>query len=151
VGSLAVQLACAAGATVIGLASEANHEWLTAHGVIPVAYGEGVTDRIRNAAGKVDAFLDTFGADYVEIALELGVAPDRIDTIANFAAAEKYGVKIAGNSVGGNATVLGELAALAGTGRLEIPIAAVYLLEQVQDAYRELEKRHTRGKIVLRP
>jgi NADPH:quinone reductase-like Zn-dependent oxidoreductase len=151
VGSLAVQLARDAGATVIGLASEANHEWLTAHEVTPVAYGAGVTDRIRAAAGKVDAFIDTFGADYVEIALELGVSPDRIDTIANFAAVEKYGVKAAGNSVGGNATVLAELADLVSKGRLEIPIAAVYLLEQVQDAYRELERRHTRGKIVLRP
>ena len=86
VGSLAVQLARRAGATVIGLASQANHEWLAGHGVIPVAYGDGVADRIRQAAGKVDAFIDTFGADYVQLALELGVEPSRIDTIANFEA-----------------------------------------------------------------
>src|SRR5438045_3329824 len=84
-GSLAVQLAKHAGAIVIGLASEANHEWLTAHGVIPVAYGDGVADRIRAATdGRVDAFIDTFGADYVELAVGLGVRPDRIDTIAGF-------------------------------------------------------------------
>jgi len=47
VGSIAVQLARLAGGTVIGLASEANHPWLTRHGVIPVSYGEGVADRIR--------------------------------------------------------------------------------------------------------
>src|SRR5712675_915615 len=98
VGSLAVQLARRAGATVIGLASPANHEWLAGHGVIPVAYGDGVADRIRQAAGKVDAFIDTFGPDYVELALQLGVQPSRIDTIANFGAVAEYGVKAEGNA-----------------------------------------------------
>ena len=69
VGSIAVQLARRAGATVIGLASPANHDWLAGHGVIPVSYGDGAADRIRQAAAKVDAFIDTFGADYVELAL----------------------------------------------------------------------------------
>ncbi|MEU4232127.1 NADP-dependent oxidoreductase [Nonomuraea sp. NPDC026600] len=153
VGSIAVQLARDTGATVIGLASEANHQWLADHGAIPVAYGEGVADRIRAAAGgrKVDAFIDTFGADYVEIALDLGVAPERIDTIINFQAVEKYGVKAEGNMAAASAAVLAELAALISAGRLEIPIAGTYGLDEVQDAYRELAKRHTRGKIVLRP
>ncbi len=53
VGSIAVQLARLAGATVIGLASEVHHEWLTGHGVIPVAYGDGVADRIRQVTDKV--------------------------------------------------------------------------------------------------
>ena len=152
VGSIAVQLARETGATVIGLAGEANHRWLADHGAIPVSYGEGVADRIKAAAdGKVDAFIDTFGAGYVEIALGLGVAPERIDTIIDFAAAERYGVKLEGNSAAASAAVIAELAALIGAGRLEVPIAALYPLDQVQDAYRELEKRHTRGKIVLRP
>ena len=70
VGSLAVQLARRTGATVIGLASQSNHEWLTSHGVIPVAYGDGVADRIRAAApGGVHAFIDTYGDGYVELAL----------------------------------------------------------------------------------
>jgi len=94
VGSLAVQLARRTGATVIGLASENNHEWLKSHGVIPVAYGDGVADRIRAAApGGVDAFIDTHGDGYVELALALGVAAGRIDTIVDFAAAAKHGVK----------------------------------------------------------
>jgi len=139
-----------AGGTVIGLASEANHPWLTRHGVIPVSYGEGVADRIRAVSGgRVDAFLDTQGGGYVELAIELGVRPERIDTIADFAAKEAYGVKIDGSAVGGNAKVLGELASLIDQGRLEIPIAGVYPLANVQDAYRELEKGHTHGKIVL--
>jgi NADPH:quinone reductase-like Zn-dependent oxidoreductase len=85
VGSLAVQLARLAGAKVIGLAGERNHEWLREHGVIPVNYGDGVAERIREAcAGRVDAFIDAFGDGYVELALSLGVSPERIDTIADF-------------------------------------------------------------------
>jgi len=152
VGSITVQLAKNAGATVIGLASPANHEWLASHGVIGVAYGDGVADRILAASGgHVDAFIDTVGGDYVELALSLGIKPDRIDTIANFEAKEKYGVKIDGNAAGSSAAVLAELAGLIDQGQLEIPIASVYPLAEVQAAYRELEKGHTRGKIVLEP
>src|SRR5579872_5645757 len=72
VGSIAVQLARNAGATVIGVASEANHAWLASHGAIGVSYGEGVADRIQAVAGgQVDAFLDTVGGGYVELALDL--------------------------------------------------------------------------------
>jgi NADPH:quinone reductase-like Zn-dependent oxidoreductase len=152
VGSIAVQLARNAGARVIGLSSDANHKWLADHGVIPVTYGEGVEDRIRAATGgKVDSFIDTFGGGYVELALKLGVAPNRIDTIIDFSAAAEYGVKTEGNHEAANADVLAQLAGLMAAGRLEIPIARVYPLAEVRDAYRELEQRHTRGKIVLEP
>jgi NADPH:quinone reductase-like Zn-dependent oxidoreductase len=152
VGSIAVQLARNAGAKVIGLSSDANHKWLSDHGVIPVTYGDGVEDRIRAASGgKVDAFVDTFGGGYVELAVKLDVAPNRIDTIIDFAAAAKYGVKTEGNQEGATADVLAQLAGLIAAGRLEIPIAKVYPLAEVRDAYRELEERHTRGKIVLEP
>jgi len=152
VGSIAVQLAKNAGAKVIGLSSSANHKWLTDHGIIPLTYGDGIEDRIRSASGgKVDAFVDTFGGGYVELALKLGVAPNRIDTIIDFAAAGKYGVKAEGSFEAATADVLAQLAGLLAAGRLEIPIAKVYPLAQVRDAYRELEQRHTRGKIVLEP
>ena len=152
VGSIAVQLARNAGAKVIGLAGEANHKWLKDHGVIPIAYGEGVEDRIRAASGgKVDAFVDTFGGGYVELALKLGVPKDRIDTIIDFAAAARHGVKTEGNHQAASAGVLGQLAEQVAAGRLEIPIAKVYPLAEVRDAYRELEQRHSRGKIVLKP
>jgi NADPH:quinone reductase-like Zn-dependent oxidoreductase len=151
VGSIAVQLARRTGATVIGLASEANHEWLRAHGVIPVTYGDGVADRIRQAAATVTAFIDTYGADYVELALELGVEPARIDTIADFAAVEKYGVKGDGSAAGSSAAILAELAGLIAAGDLEIPIAATFPLDQVREAYRLLEPGHVRGKVVLIP
>jgi NADPH:quinone reductase-like Zn-dependent oxidoreductase len=152
VGSLAVQLARRSGATVIGLASEHNHEWLRRHGVIPVTYGDGVADRVRAAApGGVDAFIDTVGSGYVELALQLGVAADRIDTIADFAAVATHGVKAEGNAAGASAHTMAELAALVEEGTLDVPIAATYPLDQVRDAYTELERNHTRGKIVLVP
>jgi NADPH:quinone reductase-like Zn-dependent oxidoreductase len=116
-----------------------------------VAYGDGVAGRIRQAAGKVDAFIDTFGAEYVELALSLGVEPSRIDTIANFEAVARYGVKGDASMVGSSASVLAELAGLIAAGELELPIAATFPLDQVQDAYRRLARGHIVGKIVLLP
>ena len=151
VGSITVQLGRRAGATVIGLAGQANHDWLRAHGVIPVTYGEGVADRIRAVAPKVDAFIDTYGDYYVELALnELGVAPERVDTIVRFDAVAQYGVKAEGNAVGASAGTLRELAGLVANGELEVPVTT-YPLDQVREAYAELAKGHTRGKIVLIP
>lgn len=152
VGAITVQLAVHQGARVIGLASAVNHPWLSAHGVIPVTYGDQVAERIRTAAGgQIDAFIDTFGADYVELALALGVRPERIDTIANFEAVAKYGVKADGSAAAAHASVLAELAALISHGALEIPIAHVYPLSAVREAYQVLEQGHIHGKIVLVP
>ncbi len=151
VGSIAVQLARLAGAKVIGLASETNHVWLAEHGIIPVSYGDGVAERIKAAVPQVDAFIDTQGGDYVQLALNLGVQPERIDTIVNFAAVADHGVKAEGNAAGASAAVLAELAALVAAGKLEVPIAATFPLSQVRDAYTELDRGHTRGKIVLIP
>ncbi len=153
VGSLVVQLARRTGAAVIGLAGESNHQWLLEHGAIPVAYGDGVAGRIREVSdGHVDALIDTFGGGYVALAVEeLGVAPKRIDTIIDWAAAQQYGVKTEGTAAAASADVLAELAALIDSGELEVPIAKTFPLDQVREAYRELERRHTRGKIVLIP
>jgi NADPH:quinone reductase-like Zn-dependent oxidoreductase len=151
VGSIAVQLARLTGAAVVGLASQQNHDWLVAHGVKPVAYGDGVAGRIRHVAPKVDAFIDTHGADYVQLALELGVSADRIDTIANFGAVARFGVKAEGSAAGASAGTLAQLAGLAATGQLEVPITATFPLDDVRDAYRLLASGHVRGKIVLIP
>jgi NADPH:quinone reductase-like Zn-dependent oxidoreductase len=152
VGSIAVQLAGLRQATVVGLASEHNHEWLRARNVIPVTYGEEQDERIREAApGGVDAFIDTFGGGYVKLAIELGVAPDRINTIIDFAAAERYGVKSQGTHSNATAERLAELVRLVADEMIEVPIARIYPLDQVRDAFRQLEQRHTRGKIVLVP
>jgi NADPH:quinone reductase-like Zn-dependent oxidoreductase len=152
VGTIAVQLARLAGATVLGLASPPHHDWLHNHGIVPVDYSDGVEQRIRDASGgRVDAFIDTFGGGYVDVAVSLGVVPERIDTIADRTAATRYGVKTDGNMVGARPEVLAELAGLIAAGRLEVPIARTYPLVEVREAYRELEQRHTLGKIVLIP
>jgi NADPH:quinone reductase-like Zn-dependent oxidoreductase len=154
VGSIAVQLATRTGATVLGIAGPANDGWLSDHGVIPVNYGDDLAARLRSASpsGQVDAFLDFFGGGYVAIAVnELGVAPQRVDTIIDFAAIEQFGVQAAGNAEGASAAVIAELAGLVASGELELPIAGEYPLAEVRAAFRELEERHTRGKLVLRP
>lgn len=93
-----------------------------------------------------------YGGGYVELALALGVAAERIDTIVDYAAAQKHGVKTDGGAEAGpGAEVLAALASLIADGHLEVPIANVYPLAQVREAYTELERRHTHGKIVLYP
>lgn len=151
VGSLAVQLAKRTGARVLGIAGQHNHAWLRKHGVEPIGYGDGLADRLRAAAPQgLDALIDTWGEGYVALAIELGIPADRINTVADFAAAATYGAKTEGSMSADNAGVLGELAGLVATGELTLEIARSYPLEQVREAYRELGNRHTRGKIVLR-
>ena len=79
------------------------------------------------------------------------MAKFRIDTIADFQAAARHGAKTDGSAAGMSAAVLAELAELIADGKLEIPIAHTYPLARVRDAYHELERRHTLGKIVVHP
>jgi NADPH:quinone reductase-like Zn-dependent oxidoreductase len=152
VGTIAVQLAHLAGATVLGLASPPHHGWLRDHGIVPVDYGDGVEERIRDVAGgRMDALVDTFGGGYVDLAISLGIAPERIDTIVDWTAAQRHGARTDGNLAGASAEVLAELAGLVDSGRLDVPIARTYPLAEMREAYRELEQRHTLGKIVLIP
>jgi NADPH:quinone reductase-like Zn-dependent oxidoreductase len=154
VGSIAVQLARRTGATVLGIGGPSNDAWLADHGAVPVNYGDGLSARLRAAAqsGHIDALLDFFGGGYVAMAVEdLKVPRDRVDTIADFAAVERFGVLSAGGADAATAEVLAELADLVARGELDVPIAGVFALDDVQDAFREVELRHTRGKLVLRP
>jgi NADPH:quinone reductase-like Zn-dependent oxidoreductase len=153
VGSVAVQLAHNQGARVIGIASEANHEWLKTHGAVPVTHGDGMEERLQDALGgeKPAAFIDLFGKGYVDLAIKLGVPADRINTIIDFEAAEKYGVKAEGSHNAAHPWVISELADMIHTGALEFPVAKTYPLTEVQQAFEDLEQRHTHGKIVLIP
>jgi len=152
VGSIVVQLLALRGAHALGIASVANAEWLTAHGAIPVAYGEGLADRLRAAAPDgIDAFIDLFGPEYVRLAAALGISPERIETIISREEAEAIGAKTDGSGTASTPEVLTEMAGLVASGAIEVPIAATYPLEQVADAFQLLEQRHTRGKIVLIP
>jgi NADPH:quinone reductase-like Zn-dependent oxidoreductase len=154
VGALASQLAHHRGATVIGVAGERNHEWLRSHKILPVAYADDVEAGIRAAVAqagrRLSAVLDISGGGYVELGIKLGVAPDRIDTIVDYDAAERHGAKGEGGGAGTTAQIA-ELLHLLNDGQIELPIHASFPLDQVRQAYTELEQGHPRGKIVLIP
>lgn len=153
VGVFAVQLAVQAGARVIAVASERHHPWLIERGAIPVAYGNDIHDRITTTSPEtpVASFIDLVGDGYVELALELGIAKERIDTIVDFPAAGKYGVKTDGGAAAASAETLAELAKAIAAGDLVVPIQHAYPLADVRAAYTELEGGHVAGKIVLIP
>lgn len=155
VGGLAAQLARNAGAKVIGIAGERSHAWLRSRDIVPVAYGNGVGERLNAAAaaagGVPNALVDTVGQGYVALGIELGIAPERIDTIADEEGAARYGAKTDGGGAGASVEVVEELARLIVDGELELPVAATFPLDQVRDAYTLLENGHPPGKIVLIP
>jgi NADPH:quinone reductase len=152
VGTLTVQLLKVRGAEVVGLASEDHHDWLRAKGVTPVTYGEGVAQRILEATPSgIDAFIDLFGPEYIDLALELDVPPEKIETIISWERAQEVGAKTEGSGDASTPEILGEMAELVATGKIEVPIAATYPLDEVREAFEQLEDRHTLGKIVLIP
>jgi NADPH:quinone reductase-like Zn-dependent oxidoreductase len=115
-----------------------------------VTYGDGQADRIREAAhGGVDAFIDTFGGGYVDLAVGLGVDPQRINTIIDYEAVQRLGVQAQGTHAIAGAKPLAEVAGLVADGSLELPVARTYPLDQVREAFTELAERHSHGKIVL--
>jgi NADPH:quinone reductase-like Zn-dependent oxidoreductase len=151
VGSLAVQWARNTGATVIGLASPAHHDWLMAKDVIPIDYGgDDLADRVRAVAGPPTALLDAHGGGYVHLGLTLGIVPGRIATIADFSAG-RHGARVVSHSIAATADVMAQLVDAIAAGRLEVPIAARFALDDVQDAYRMQASGHVHGKIVLVP
>ncbi len=152
VGSIVVQLLVRHGARVLGIAGPGNADWLRAHGVTPVAYGDGLAGRLRAAAPDgIDAFIDLFGPEYVQLAVDLGVAPERIDTIIAMQKATEVGAKTEGSAEASTPAVLTEIANLVVSGAVDFDIAATFPLDRVADAYEVLEQRHTHGKIVLLP
>jgi NADPH:quinone reductase-like Zn-dependent oxidoreductase len=148
VGTVAVQLAQLWGATVIGTASEANHDYLRSLGAVPVQYGEGLVERVRAIAPRgVDAALDAAGGDALTASLELVADHSRILTIVEVAAREKHGLAaITGQR---SAARLAEMVDLWEQGKLHIHVRRSYPLMQAADAHRDVETRHGRGKIIL--
>jgi NADPH:quinone reductase-like Zn-dependent oxidoreductase len=150
VGSLAVQLARREGARVIGIASSDNADFLHAIGVEPVAYGDGLEERLKALAPDgIDAFVDLFGGGYLDLALALGIDRNRIDTIIDFQGAQKYGIKAHGSAEAASRETLDTVANLIAWGDIVMPLTAIYPFDAIRDAYTELAKRKTRGKIVL--
>ena len=149
VGVVVCQLARLAGATVVGTAGPANHAFLESLGVIPVLYGEGLVERVREAApGGITVVFDQQGRATVEAALRLGVRPERINTIAMDP--RELGVERVGRGPA-DVPTLDALAARVVDGSIVLPVAATYPLAEVRRAFEHLESGHVRGKIVVVP
>lgn len=152
VGTVATQLAVARGATVIGSASEANHEFLRSLGAEPVTYGEGLVQRVRAITPQVDAVFDTAGKGALPDSIELAGGTDRVITIADPGAAE-LGVRFTGGPDDSFPLpeVFAEVLPLYEQGKLRLPIASTYPLESAAEALARSEEGHGRGKIVIVP
>ena len=149
VGNLAAQLALRAGATVIGTASESNHDHLRSLGIIPISYGPQLAERVRAMAPHpVTVVLDHHGAETIEAGLELGVDPARINTIAADPAI--WGVVHVGRGPI-NTETLETVAAMVISGELQVTVTATYPLAEVVAAFERLDDGHVRGKIVIVP
>ncbi|MGY1855757.1 NADP-dependent oxidoreductase [Modestobacter sp. SYSU DS0290] len=151
VGVFAAQLARLRGARVIGTASDGNAGFLRSIGVEPVRYGDGLADRLRALAPEgVDAFVDTFGAGNVDVAMALGVRPARVNTTADGRAVQRYGVRSQAQEQADEPAIWQRLAELVAAGDVIVPITGSYPMDDVVQAYRELATRHVTGKRVLR-
>lgn len=148
VGTFAVQLARAWGATVIGTASPRNHDYLRSLGAIPVAYGGGLVDRVREMAPiGVDAALDAAGNDALRASVKLVSDRKRIGTIVAFDLSEQLGtIPIRSKR---NLSRLSELTKLYEQGHLRVVISQSFPLSKAGEAHRAVETGHVRGKIVL--
>jgi NADPH:quinone reductase-like Zn-dependent oxidoreductase len=151
---MAVQLAVARGAKVIATASPARHDQLRGYGAEPVAYGEGLADRVR-AIGPVDAALDLVGTDEaLDTSVELVADRGRIATIAGFARAGELGIAVLTGADGGQEirdASRAEVIALAADGKLDVTVDKTLSLDEAPEAHRYLQTGHARGKVVLVP
>ena len=151
VGSAAVQLARARGATVIGTASAGNHDHLRSLGAIPTTYGDGLPARVKELASQgVDAALDAAGRGALPDLIEITGSPDRVVTIADPQAGQ-YGVRYTSGRSGEIRAwhALAEAAELWERGQLSMPVAQTFPLAEGPRAHRLSEEGHVRGKLVL--
>ncbi|HZG17929.1 MAG TPA: NADP-dependent oxidoreductase [Candidatus Bathyarchaeia archaeon] len=148
-GTFSIQLAKAWGATtVIGTASQSNHDYLRSLGAVPVSYGEGLAERLRLVAPEgVDAVLDAAGPEALLASIELVKDKSRIRTMVSFEMADQLGIpQISGTR---SSERLAELVDLYNKGMVDIHIRRKFPLHQAADAHREVERGHGRGKVIL--
>jgi NADPH:quinone reductase-like Zn-dependent oxidoreductase len=147
VGVFTVQLARRAGAVVIGTASPATFGFLRELGAEPAAYGDGLADRVRALTPQgVTAAADLIGTQTAQAALELGVSPGRIATIA--AASPPDGVRATGGT-GATPGALDRITAAIAAGEFVVPIAATFPIEQTRAAVELQRAGHVNGKVVI--
>ncbi len=159
VGLMLVQLARLRGARVVGTASPGKHDLLRELGAEPVAYGDGLVERVRALApGGVDAAVDAVGGDEaVDASLELVADRGRIATIAAFGRAGDAGIRALSGGPGADPgtavrdAARPELARLLGDGALRVLVAGELPLEDAAEAHRRILAGRTTGKLVLVP
>ena len=146
IGSLAAQLAKARGAVVIGTTAEERFDFIRQFGIVPIGYGPGLAERVGEVTvAPVTAFLDFLGGQADEAA-KLGVPPTRVFTTTDWAAVEDHdAVKL----YAGDTIALGRVAQLVADRQVRLPIADVFALAEIGDAYRQLDQRDSAGKIVI--
>ena len=150
VGSAAVQLAAARGARVIGTASSANHDYLRSLGAEPVAYGEGLVDRVRALAPDgVDVALDVAGNGVLPELIELAGGPEHVVTVTDFGGAREHGVRFSSGDAGRAVHSIAEIGGLIEDGRFSPPVTRTFPLAEIAQAHRLSEEGHVRGKLVL--
>lgn len=150
VGTIAVQVARDWGARVIGTASPRNHDYLRELGAIPVAYGDGLVERVQALAPEgIAAALDGAGPEAIHASLKLVRDPMRIVTVVEINAGKKYGIGEIQTIGQRGLDALEELARLQMAGKLDLHISRRFPLGQAADAQREIAAGHVRGKIVL--
>ncbi|WP_409463139.1 NADP-dependent oxidoreductase [Amycolatopsis sp. GA6-003] len=152
VGSAAVQLAVARGARVVGTGSLATHDFLRSLGAEPVAYGPGMSDRVRALAPDgVDLALDVAGSGVLPELIQLAGGADHVLTIADFAGAQQYGVRFSRGDGGHALYVISQLGELVEAGKFTLPVGQTFPLTEVAEAHRVGESGRVRGKLVLLP
>lgn len=150
VGSIEAQLAKHRGARVIGTCGDRNFDYLRQLGIKPVRYGDGIADRIRQAAGgPVTALIDNFGQDGRHLADELGVPANRYRSSADRRDTELRLLRDDPESLAYGTKLLSRLAELAQTRAFTLLISGLYPLEEARDAYLDLQKLHSRGKVLI--
>jgi NADPH:quinone reductase-like Zn-dependent oxidoreductase len=148
VGHIAVQLAVAQGARVIGTASERNHGLLRDLGAEPLTYGEGLVDRVRELAPRgVDVAINAFGGEALDASAAVVRDPERIVSIVDPARVKELGGRYV--FVRPDRDDLAALAAHVEGGKLRVVVQQTFPLAEAAAAQRLVEQRHVAGKVVL--
>ena len=163
VGQAAIQFAVGWGATVIATGGPSSQERMRALGAIPVIYGEGLEQRIRDAADgrEITVALDGAGTDEaIAASLALVSDRDRIATIVRGSDAAALGIRaFSGGSpvppteqeLAWRAEAVPAALGLIATGRFSIEFGPELPLADAAEAHRLIEAHAAHGKIVLRP